>query len=404
MQPTTNRILVIDALRGIALLGILLAHMCYWFITDGIPNKIFEQYQDVGNGIITTITELFISGKFFAYFSFLFGLSFYLQMHSMEQQGEKFIFRYGWRIIIMGIIGFLHHLCWAGDILSIYAPLGLLLIPMRKLPMGLILFLGIALAINLPGKIIQIMDILQQPVNQAAQGNINDYDTKAKAYYDIMTKAGWTALIKHNFYAFKSKFEFQFSSGRIYITYGFFLLGMYTGRKGWLQDVLQYRLQIKKIIARSFWIMLICLLGGLGLMLGNNHFKLGWDQKPAMWLLFSFFYDTFNAALVVLYASGFTSLLYKTKRKLIFNGFATIGKMALTCYLTQTMLALFLFYGVGLGFGGKTSPLLNWGIAIVFFILQAILANLWLKKYQYGPIEWLWRSLTYFKLFPFRRK
>ncbi|MBX9735104.1 MAG: hypothetical protein K2X37_13685 [Chitinophagaceae bacterium] len=289
MQPTsTNRILVIDALRGIALLGILLAHMCFWFVTDGLPQKIFEQYQDVGNGIITTITDLFISGKFFAYFSFLFGLSFYLQMNSMEQQGEKFVYRYGWRIILMGIIGLIHHLFWAGDILSIYAPLGLLLIPMRKLPMRLILLLGILLAINVPGKIIQIIDIIF-PASQKPQGNNMDFEANAKAYYQIMTQAGWIPLIKHNFYALKTKFEFQFGSGRIYITYGFFLLGMYTGRKEWLQDVAQYRSIIKKITGRSFWIMLACLLCGLGLMLGNNQFKLGWDKIPAMWVLFSFF-------------------------------------------------------------------------------------------------------------------
>lgn len=403
MQPTTSRIPVIDALRGIALLGILLAHMCFWFVTDGLPNKVFEQYQDVGNSIITTINDLFISGKFFAYFSFLFGLSFYLQMNSMEKQGEKFVFRYGWRIILMGIIGLVHHLFWAGDILSIYAPLGLLLIPMRKLPMRLILLLGILFAINLPGKIIQIIDIIAAPP-QNGQANGFDFEARSKAYYEIMTKAGWVALFKHNWYALKTKFEFQFSSGRIYITYGFFLLGMYTGRKGWLQDVAQYRSIIKKITGRSFWIMLGCLLSGLGLMLGNNQFKLGWDKIPAMWVLFSVFYDTFNAALVVLYTGGFALLLYKTKRRVIFNGFATIGKMALTCYLTQTILALFLFYGVGLGLGGKTAPLLNWGIAIAFFLLQAILANAWLKRFQYGPVEWLWRSATFFRLFPFRRK
>lgn len=78
--------------------------------------------------------------------------------------------------------------------------------------------------------------------------------------------------------------------------------------------------------------------------------------------------------------------------------------MALSCYLTQTLLGLGLFYGVGLGLLGQTTPWLNWLIALAFFVLQVVLCKWWLKNFRYGPFEWLWHSATFFQWYPLNRK
>ena len=407
MQQNTlqQRIITVDALRGFALLGILLAHMIFWYTAGPLPGDIFNKYHDIGTGIISMLNELLISGKFFAFFSFLFGLSFYLQMQSMEKRQDNFVARYAWRIALLGIIGLVHHAFWRGDILSIYAPLGFLLLPMRKMNTRSILIIGILFAINAPGKIIEVIKFLTATPHPPGQtNNPVDFDAEGKVYYHIISQANWAALLKDNWINLSTKFRFQLDSGRIFVTFGFFLLGMYTGRKRWFEKPQESRITIKKICRKSGWIILITLLIGLGIFGANGLFKLGWEQNPVVGFIFSIFYDIHNAALVCFYVSGLTLLMYRARWQKIFYPMASVGKLALTCYLMQTFLGLLLFYHVGFGLVAQTAPWLNWLIAVIFFGLQIILSKWWLTRFYYGPVEWLWRSATFFRLYPMKRK
>jgi len=411
MQAETlkQRIITVDALRGFALLGILLAHMVYWYNAGPLPGEIFEKHNNIGSGIIGTINEIFISGKFFAFFSFLFGLSFFLQMKSMEDTGRPFVWRYAWRITLMGIIGLLHHAFWRGDILSIYAPLGFILLPMRKLSNKAVLIIGILLAINLPGLLIQLTGLIEQlttntpPPPPPPAGTPAGIDP-SQAFYKAVYKSDIWSMMKNNILSIGEKFDFQFGSGRIYVTLGFFLLGMYSGRRGWFamsSDALKPI--FKKIKTRSGWLVLITLICALGMFGINEAFKLGWERSPVPGFIFSIFYNVNNASLVVFYVTGITLLMNRPFWQRLLYPLAPIGKMALTSYLLQTALGLTLFFGFGFGLVGITPPWLNWIIAIVFFILQARFCKWWFRHFYFGPVEWLWRTATYFKIQPFRK-
>ena len=113
----TQRIVTVDALRGFALLGIFLAHTIFWYSAGPLPEALFSK-MDIASNIITGLNDFFISGKFFAFFSFLFGLSFFLQMQSMEKRQTNFVVRYAWRITILGIIGIIHHTFWRGILIA----------------------------------------------------------------------------------------------------------------------------------------------------------------------------------------------------------------------------------------------------------------------------------------------
>ncbi|MEI6263765.1 MAG: DUF418 domain-containing protein [Sphingobacteriia bacterium] len=394
----SNRIQTVDALRGMALLGILLAHMIFWYSAGPLPQELFTKYKDIGSQIVPYINDILIAGKFFAFFSFLFGLSFYLQMQSMEKRQDNFMLRYGWRIILLGIIGLIHHAFWRGDILSIYAPLGLLLLPLRKASNKLILVLGILFALNVPGKLVDVIRFIINPKNVGF-----DFGGDPVVYYATMSKAGWKQLLMDNWNNLYDKFKFQVLGGRIYITYGFFLLGMYTGRMGWFRNVETAKPIFKKLCKRTAWLGLVLLMLAFSIIGANELFKLKWEQNPVVGFFFGIIYDTFNAALVVFYVTGLSLLMYKPSWQKAVQSFATVGKLALTCYLTQTALGLLLFYHVGFGLVGKTPPYLNWGIAFLFFGLQVIVGSWWLKRYNYGPIEWLWRSATFFKWYPMKK-
>ncbi|TAF54404.1 MAG: DUF418 domain-containing protein [Sphingobacteriia bacterium] len=407
------RIELVDALRGVALLGIVIVHMSQWYLAAGVPQSVFDGHQDILARIFTTLSDLFLSGKFYAIFSFLFGLSFYLQFEGLSQKSNHPYLVYAWRLVLMGCIGLGHHLLWRGDILSIYAPLGFLLLPARLLSNRWLWILGLVFALALPPKIFQAVDYLMPKTEQPKTPNGTaqappaapfDWETEARQYYAIVMGHSWKALVKDNATHLDAKFQFQVESGRIYVTYGFFLLGLLAGRKGRLAEAHTYRKEVMSTFKNALVVVITCFLIGISIIGANSFFKLNWENNPVIGWLFGWINDAYNASLVVTMITGFTMLLAITQRKNVVAGFAAIGKMALTTYLTQTLVGLLIFYGVGLGYFGKTSPALNWVFAGILFWLQILASQWWLKRFNYGPVEWLWRSATFFKAYPFRRK
>ena len=400
-QLNKNRLVTVDALRGFALLGIMLAHFIFWYTAGPLPQEVYGKYQDIGSTIANIFNQLFVSGKFFAFFSFLFGLSFYLQMRGHEQKQTSFVPRYAWRLTLLMVIGMVHHAMWQGDILSIYVPLGFVLLLLRKLSNKWVLILGLLLAVNVPGKLVEVTKFLTATNNTQ---NFGDFASAANAYHDVITKGGWLTIFKYNLEHFVNKFEFQVNSGRIYITLGFFLLGTFVGRKKWFENLDLSKQLIKTICKRSALIMGIALVCGLGMFAIDAIVKLGWQQSPIAGFVFMIFYDVLNASMVLFFISGLTMLMYRAKWQRFFFPMAAVGKMALTSYLMQTVFGLLLFYNVGLGLYAKTSPGFNYLIAIVFFAIQVAFSSWYLRYFYYGPLEWLWRSGTMLKWQPFVKR
>jgi uncharacterized protein len=148
----------------------------------------------------------------------------------------------------------------------------------------------------------------------------------------------------------------------------------------------------------------LALAVGLGMFAADAMWKLGWQQNAAAGAVFLFVYDVFNAAMVVFFVSGLTLLMLRRRWQAVLFKLAPVGKMALSSYIMQTVFGLLMFYGAGLGLYGKTSPGLNYIIAITFFFMQVGFSTWWLRHFNYGPLEWLWRSGTLLKWQPLRKK
>lgn len=405
MNPyqSPNRIVTVDALRGFALLGILFAHFIFWYTGAGLPNELYTKYSDAGSQIAGAFNGIFIFGKFFTFFSFLFGLSFFLQMQSLQQKEENFGLRYAWRLLILGIIGLIHHALWRGDILSIYVPLGFILLFAQKLSNKWLLLIALLLSFNIPARII---DIIQIFTASAPAVNLNappEGIEEAKRYYDVIKNGSFTVLLADNWKALISKFAFQFGSGRIYITLGFFMLGAYAGRMKWFETPETSKHIIKRICKISGFCTLSVIILPVALFVINNAMKLGWENNRSMTTLFNFLVDAANTFMTIFYLSGVTMLLYRIRWQKILHPLAPVGKMALTVYVSQTLFGLLFFYHIGFGLFEKTSPAHNILIAIMVFILQLLFCKWWLQRFNYGPIEWLWRSLTFGKWFPLKK-
>src|SRR5688572_4306767 len=227
-KTNSDRIEAIDVLRGFTLFGIIIVHMVEQYYAGAWP----EQYAQattltIADKIASGFVGIFIIGKFYMIFSFLFGLSFFIQFSKSDVE-KNFLIRFTWRLVILFIIGFIHHLHYRGDILTIYAILGVSLLIFHQLPDRYLLALAIFLILNIPSIIMRGVNALFP----TGDGNLFNLDQQVLlTYFNTVKSGSYLEILRANFYEFAGKMQFQVISGRLYITLGLFLLGLYAGRK-----------------------------------------------------------------------------------------------------------------------------------------------------------------------------
>lgn len=402
MQASTqSRIEVIDVLRGFTLIGIAIIHFAEQFYAGAHPQSHSNfNIKFLGDEIVMGFIGILISGKFFMIFSFLFGLSFSIQLN--KSKGDlPFVLRFFWRLLILLLIGLIHHLHYRGDILTIYAMLGLGLLLCFRLPDKVLIILALALTLNLPSVVVRGWQASQQPTT-SVEAMFAGADAENERYYNTVKSGPYKDVLIANFHELDYKYKFQVDSGRIYITLGLFLLGLYAGRKRFFENLDQNLPYVKKILLkRSLWIMLALILAALIFFGGAELLKL---QLPEIvqWTVGGLLFDSFNLVLASIYVATII-LLFQKKRwhKFLMTLYAP-GRMGLTTYLFQGLAGTVLFFGFGFGLLGEVGALASVGIGLILFVLQSYFSSWWLARFKYGPTEWLWRSLTYLKVQPLR--
>ena len=399
-SPVLKRIEIVDALRGFALAGIVIVHMVENYIAAPVPEGAMEaSHLGLPDYLIDGFIFLFLRGKFFALFSFLFGLSFFIQMDKAQQKGLNFGARFLWRLLLLLGIGYIHSLFYRGDILTIYALLGILLIPFYKLNnrwvLGIcaLLFLGVGRA---------LIFIFFGGNNLFTEGEflpdnpviINYYNTLMNgSLYDVFRSNAWDGHIM--------KMDFQlgiFSRG--YLTFGFFLLGLFVGRIQFFRNYLTRITEIKRLLYSSIGLFILSILIAV-FFFAQIGPEVTLDNWYAMIGLTA--YDLNNLAMTLIILSLFLMAYRGGKLQRWLEHFIPYGRMALTNYIVQSIIGTFIFYGWGLGYLGEIRNLYIFFMAILFIALQMMFSTWWMRSFYYGPLEWLWRSLTYFKFFPMIR-
>ena len=399
---STKRIQSVDALRGFSLAGIVIVHMVENYIGSLPPaDAMAAANQGILDNIVEGFLFLFIRGKFFALFSFLFGLSFFIQMDKGAQKGTRFEGRFLWRLILLLAIGYVHHLFYRGDILTIYAMLGILLIPFYRmkpkwiLALAGILFLGLGryLIFAFAGNNSLFSGVEFNPENPV----IKDYFNTLKNG-SLMEVFATNATEGH-----LMKLDFQIGVfGRGYLTFAFFLLGLYAGTSKFFENFRENR---KKLLKGLYWsiglFIVFSVLMGFLFSKGNQGGGPNLDSWTTMFALTA--YDLANLFMTFILILGFLLIYIKIKGERFLQKFAPYGRMALTNYFIQTLIGTAILYGWGMGYLGELRNIYTFLIGIAIVILQMLFSKWWLKHYKYGPLEWLWRSLTYFKAFPFKK-
>ena len=395
-----QRIQIIDALRGFSLAGIVIVHMVENYIGAPAP-EVFNDavHQGMPDYIVDGFIGFLLRGKFFALFSFLFGLSFFIQMDNAAQKNEYFGGRFLWRLILLLVIGYVHSLFYAGDILTIYAMLGVLLIPFYKIKSKWVLGCAALLFLGL-GR--YIVFYFTQGGNMFGNLNPMGDDPNVLKYYTVLKEGSLIDVFSANgYYSHLNKLDFQYGIfGRGYLTFGFFLLGLYVGRIGFFK---KYK-ESKTLVKRTWiWSLVLFLISGalMAVTFGSMGENISFDNWVAMLGLTAF--DLNNVAMTFILISVFVILYKRAKPQKWLSKFAPYGRMALTNYVFQSIVGTFLLFGWGLGLIGELRNIYTFGLAILMVIIQMVLSKWWLKKFQYGPLEWLWRSATFLKIFPMRK-
>jgi uncharacterized protein len=395
MDPVQkNRIHAVDALRGFALAGIVIAHVLEQFLA-GFPTDEMRAVMFTGpvDYIVDTVSFWIIRGKFFALFSLLFGLSFFIQMDNAEKSGVHYKTRYLWRLLVLLVIGVAHNSFYSGDILVIYVLFGFLLIPFHSVSNKVVLALAVILFLG-GGRFLSFGIFGNESIIAL---NIENFDEK---YMAAITGGTIMDVWRVNFFALIGKFNFQMGVlGRGYLTFAFFLLGMWIGRTRLLENLQSNTTFLKKLILWSF-------LGTLAMI------PLFWYLFSQMESIFDFTswwsmfalsaYDNFNFFFTIFLAAGFVYLFESPKMQKRLSWFVPYGRMALTNYVFQSLIGTFLFFNYGLGYMGKFRNIELLIIAFLIIGAQMVISWYWMKKFKFGPVEWVWRSLTYLKLQPFK--
>ncbi|MCC5928087.1 MAG: DUF418 domain-containing protein [Cyclobacteriaceae bacterium] len=395
-----RRIHLLDALRGFALLGILMVNMplMYGPMTQVLggadPNAGMSEI--IGQSFI----KFFFEGKFYVLFSFLFGYGFWIFMNKSMPEGASIVPVYRRRILILFLIGIAHMLLlWAGDILIIYALFGFLLIlfrkssdkKVRKWAIGFAL-LPVVINILMVGfiELFRMVPEARESIEAGLeQGKVEIYQLleQASAVYSNGSFAEIIAIRWIEYKALLPGLLFFYP-----VVMAMFLTGILLARKQYLNNFMQHANMVKRI----FFLSLI-----FGIVFNIPFIWIYWNFDlitPSIWsVVHTFLHILGGISLAITYATGFVLLYIKGKEFWLNRLFAPTGRMALSNYLMQSLITGVLFLPYGFNLFGRIDVWTGIGIVLLIFSSQIVLSHWWMQRFQYGPMEWLWRTLTYGK-------
>lgn len=381
------RLEVVDVVRGFALMALFLVHMI----------ESYELYwADPRPGPISDTVYLLFMGKSFSLLALCFGFSFFILMDRAARRGSDFSLRFAWRLLILEAIGFVHSILYRGDIIQLLAGMGFLLLIAHRVRSNRVLIGAAILCFASPLLVAQLLAVMAG-VGPSAQPPNHFTDPAMQVYLhgtlgEYLRVNLWQGQIP--------KWWFMIESGRVLQIMGLYLVGMVLGRVGFFARLGEF--------ARARWIA-FAIAGAAALLLyftrdamtvwfaAQGH---GPTAERLFGMLLGSWFELSGTALWLLALCA----LYQTGARTLLRPLAGAGRLTLTFYILQSIVFVPVFYGFGLGLWDDWSQATRLWVGLGAIAAQLGIAALWLRYFRYGPVEWAWRALTYWRRdMPFRK-
>lgn len=389
-----KRHIFLDALRGFALLGVCLANYPEFSLYTFQPQSVVDAMPSAGvDSVVQFIMYVLVDGKFYTLFSLLFGIGFSIIIANAASRGADGMRIFYRRMIILALIGCTHLMVvWSGDILLLYAILGMLLPLCRRMTDRCILSVAGALLL-LPVAIDLICE--RWGLSLAAWPYGKWWETALG--YGITADNFGTWLRDADTYADVSRFLMQGAWERLYEfvdgnryfkVLGLFMIGFVVGRHKIYADLRRFRPLLVKTAAWGL---------AVGLPLSVAYAISGMGGHPWGSAAHTLLYTVSVYPLGMAYAALVGLLCMRYGHLAVWRWMAAPGRMALTNYVSQSLIGMLLFYGIGLGLGASLGLGATELVALGVFTFQVLFSRAWLSAFRFGPLEWIWRMLTYGK-------
>ena len=394
LSPTAkrDRYVVMDVLRGFALLGVMTINL-YEFGGEDVlitAEQLAALPSAALDGRLEFWVKLFVYDKANTLFAFLFGLGFWIQMERLQERGAPFRSIYLRRAAILLVIGWIHLLCLFGwDILHIYGITAFILFFSRKLPDRALLWIGLALLLFARPFVTWVFD---------ASGIKGLFDDPVAAEAGVLARQA--AAQSGDFFTFIALMNKDYLTwfltggllGWIFYALGRFYMGAWVARRGWIQNAAENL----PMFSRWLWPLLL-----VGLLLESVHLFTEDVPETALFgqveLLRTLLHVTATPLIAAGYVCAIVCLFHGRSLSWLVKPFAPVGQMALTNYLMQSVAIILILtsVGPGLGLAGNAAISTFLPLVVTFFTAQIVVSHFWMKFFAFGPAEWLWRMLTY---------
>lgn len=387
----SDRITHLDVLRGIAITFICFANIPFfagtWAMTDDMAALSATPTLDL---VFAGLAYVLIDAKFYTIFSLLFGIGFAVQYANAQNKGEAFVPYYRRRMTILLGIGLIHLVfIWMGDILALYALIGFILILFRDVSdKTLLRWTALMLALPLIHTLFitrfgdysmwmwQLADAkaaaMGYPMTDTMGFGFEGFD-----YRHHLTETDRWASFKLTMLGPLYRIPYLLSDGRVFKVLAMFIFGLWVGRRI-LNDALLQNLPLLRRVA--VWGITI----GLVVNLVQATVHIPW--------VYSLVHPLGVVPMAMGYAAGIALLVNRFPH--LFAPWAAVGKTALSNYLMQSLVCIVLFYGTGFGWATRLSPSQVFGVAALIVTTQLVLSSWYVRRFQFGPVEWVWKKLT----------
>lgn len=380
------RVEVADALRGFAVAAIILLHSIEHFNfysfppTDGQPAWLNITDRAVWDGMF-----FMFGGKAYAIFALLFGFSFYIMYNNQERHGNDFRGRFCWRLVLLFLFGNLNAIFFTGEVLVLYSLVGFVLPLVCRLSNRVVLWIA-ALCMIQPVEIVKLCMAIANP--KAPVPPSIDGPFWAAIYPALREGTFWETLKVNLWEGQLASLGWAWENARMFQTASLFMIGMVAGRNGWFADTAKNRRLWGCVLACA--LVAFFPLYGLSNML-PRFIETASIEKPLLLIITSLHKFAFMLVLV----TGVLFAFYSSWMERPLRGLMSYGRMSLTNYITQSIIGSMLFYNWGFALHDDLGITASICVGAGILLVQIMFCNWWMRHHTHGPLEWLWRKLTW---------